>query len=984
LARMADEQREAFRNEAATRIQAVARGRAARKEVKARQEARTRELAAVRARQKQAEEQLAEQLRKKAELQARINALKELKVEQARAAEAEAVAHEQAKQEKARENEELEKTAKAAAVRKNDGLEALEVADSHRPADPLSTETFPGHVAEISTDQNPAAEAASPVEARRQAGPDAAALAVLLSPASLVGESGGFFVEEVAAKARVNNKGRGFSGETSDAGASDSESALAAEAASAAVARREEKTSTSASSPAAAVASSGVGDETRVSAAGRPLSSQPAPPPCKSESLFMSITVLRCVGLRLGVFDAATPSVVVTYNAESAETLRGNGAHPEFTPDQSDPMDHAVWFRISPLDADVSLQVFDAHKYLGKSLVGSVDVLITDLQTNLAHTQTYEVRNKRGVVQGQVVVYVTFAGKPSPRSTAMRARVSVLRAKAAPPLALQEHNVFYVIPMEARNLHSADASTGRADPYCKVVYRSAEAAEVQSRQTHSVPLTLHPVWAWSMFMFDTLEVTSSSRLEFQVFDHDHPDADDLMGEAVVDVKAVFAHDRVYDAWLDLTMKRQVVGHLHVRIYPPQLPRPVFHEESMGQSLFLFDEAEAKMKTGDMIIYSGSEFVSGVIKKRLHMPYSHVGLVLRMCDPLHPGEEPQVFLAEADWDDGDYLTPDEGVCGIIFNQFQTRMRKYAGDVIWHCPLREALTAEEEQQMIQYAMRKKREKVVFNLKAGAKIFFGLKNTECKDALFCSEFVAYALQTVGRMDAAVNCSAQTPFSLSLQPCYDCARPSTCLRYQVEVDQAKIDAAGSQEIEEMLFGNAESKADPLEEHALAVSPLSTVSTIIGSLKLSCKVDFTVATYANEDIYIRLTHGNQVKVSMTERVGVDQQVQQELTLNLVHNLGSEKVRFQVFSYHKVLSDKLLGEGSVFLSTLVNEGLEMKLAAPKKPDVKVGQIKIKSHLVQKLARGHTRVNQRENSKKKSIANLDEKSEASRASANNNS
>jgi len=359
--------------------------------------------------------------------------------------------------------------------------------------------------------------------------------------------------------------------------------------------------------------------------------------------------------------------------------------------------------------------------------------------------------------------------------------------------------LLYVIPMEARELAAADVNN-RADPYAVVTYAGNQ------YKTKTCFNTLHPVWPWSVFAFDI--VPGEKEFHIEIWDQDKLKKDDFLGEVTVNLADV-PLGQLKDQWMDLVENKEykskikVSGKVHFRIYHG-LNLPALQAESMGKSFFLFDGQKELLKTGDCILFSGSEFVSGVIKKFLHTPYSHCGLVLRMKDTTKTPipEEEEVFVAEADWDDGDYFNKDEKIYGIAINRFEDRMKDYSGDVIWHCPLKKPLNPEQCEKVRQFILASKQKKVKYDLFQGLKMMACFKNKESSNSVFCSELVAFALKEAGVLPETVNCSEQNPYDVAKLEVYDGQYPKTILRYQVEMDATKVSGAGLQEMKDLVFG--------------------------------------------------------------------------------------------------------------------------------------------------------------------------------------
>jgi uncharacterized protein YbaR (Trm112 family) len=333
----------------------------------------------------------------------------------------------------------------------------------------------------------------------------------------------------------------------------------------------------------------------------------------------------------------------------------------------------------------------------------------------------------------------------------------------------------------------------------------------KKKKTRIINSTLHPVWSWSVFSFEKKNYKTSifgddkdkeekgdDVINICVMDHDNMSKDDFMGRLDLSLKGT--EGQVIDRWIELEPLNEGRGKIHLRVYN-EVALPELKGEELGKSLFLFeDHALDKFQTGDCILYSGSELISGVLKRFMHSPYSHCGIILKMKDPLDPNAtEESVFIAEADWDDGDHFG-DESIYGIVINLMKDRMKDYAGDVIWHCPLKNALQPDQQKKVIDFVLKCKKEKAKYDISQGVKMMMNFKTREDAKSVFCSELVSFALKEAGVVPATLNCSLQNPFMVSKFDCYLGEHPTTVLRYQVLVDKDKVKGAGFKEVLDLL----------------------------------------------------------------------------------------------------------------------------------------------------------------------------------------
>eukprot|EP01118_Nematostelium_gracile_P006429 TRINITY_DN206_c0_g1_i2.p1 TRINITY_DN206_c0_g1~~TRINITY_DN206_c0_g1_i2.p1 ORF type:complete len:261 (-),score=74.65 TRINITY_DN206_c0_g1_i2:19-801(-) len=194
----------------------------------------------------------------------------------------------------------------------------------------------------------------------------------------------------------------------------------------------------------------------------------------------------------------------------------------------------------------------------------------------------------------------------------------------------------------------------------------------------------------------------------------------------------------------------------------------------------------QFQTGDVIAFSGRTLLANMIKYCTDSPYSHLGIVVRMNDPFTNQEE--LFIAESthnSWQVEDYFekVPRKGVT--VF-KLEERMKRIDAMTAWHLPLRNPLDSEEKSKLIDLIMRLHDGKIRYDIRQ--LIEFSLpfrENKEDLTELFCSEFVALCLRTVGRLPDDANPSALTPGDVVNADCFKTRGPNidcNLLRIQIE----------------------------------------------------------------------------------------------------------------------------------------------------------------------------------------------------------
>ncbi len=159
----------------------------------------------------------------------------------------------------------------------------------------------------------------------------------------------------------------------------------------------------------------------------------------------------------------------------------------------------------------------------------------------------------------------------------------------------------------------------------------------------------------------------------------------------------------------------------------------------------YSEVRGELKTGDLVLFSGSSFFSSVIKWVIGGKWSHVGVVVRS-----PQRPERVLLWEstrlADLAD---VETGRAAAGVQLVYLSERLARYAGEFKLR-PLDRPVTPEMEQAFAQrraelrgrpYELEK-----LELLEAAVDSWFRALKEERLNSLFCSELVAEAYQAMG----------------------------------------------------------------------------------------------------------------------------------------------------------------------------------------------------------------------------------------------
>jgi hypothetical protein len=182
-----------------------------------------------------------------------------------------------------------------------------------------------------------------------------------------------------------------------------------------------------------------------------------------------------------------------------------------------------------------------------------------------------------------------------------------------------------------------------------------------------------------------------------------------------------------------------------------------------QKLQAYLEHRPKMRTGDVIAFSGKGRVSELIKWRTESQYSHVGMVYWMgygegsC--MLTESTSLVNLPDAIHPDGEVIK------GVQIHWISKRLLTYEGMGIWWVPLKEPIIGEPMEKMRGWIRDRHAKRIPYDTAQaiGAGIDWwdriGCSNDPDYDKLFCSELAAKALQIGGKVPLGINPSEQTP---------------------------------------------------------------------------------------------------------------------------------------------------------------------------------------------------------------------------------
>ena len=158
----------------------------------------------------------------------------------------------------------------------------------------------------------------------------------------------------------------------------------------------------------------------------------------------------------------------------------------------------------------------------------------------------------------------------------------------------------------------------------------------------------------------------------------------------------------------------------------------------------YNQIRNELKTGDIVLFSGKNHISDLIKWASRGPWSHVGMIVRVA------EYDMVMLWESttlsnvkDWIDQKYIS------GVQLVSLTERLCKYNGDVAVRL-LNQPLSVEQKERLAalrrQLRGRPYEQNKLELIKSAYDGPLGTNHVENLQSIFCSEQVAEAYQRMG----------------------------------------------------------------------------------------------------------------------------------------------------------------------------------------------------------------------------------------------
>lgn len=184
-----------------------------------------------------------------------------------------------------------------------------------------------------------------------------------------------------------------------------------------------------------------------------------------------------------------------------------------------------------------------------------------------------------------------------------------------------------------------------------------------------------------------------------------------------------------------------------------------------QTSISYSELLLKINPGDIIVFSGEDLPSNIVKIATQSDYVHVAIVLSVEDNRDDGN--CILLAESHIDTSlPSFGTGEHRKGAQIQWLEKRLQTCKDPVRWS-KLNPELNPAETVKLQSWLWEIEQSKVGYDYLQAIGSGIGFFGTTDLSALFCSELVTHALQIVGRVFPHINASATTPAQVMALPC-------------------------------------------------------------------------------------------------------------------------------------------------------------------------------------------------------------------------
>jgi hypothetical protein len=177
------------------------------------------------------------------------------------------------------------------------------------------------------------------------------------------------------------------------------------------------------------------------------------------------------------------------------------------------------------------------------------------------------------------------------------------------------------------------------------------------------------------------------------------------------------------------------------------------------------ELRSIVNPGDVIVFSGKDIPSHVVKIATQSDYVHVAIVLSVEDDREDGN--CILLAESHIDKS-LPSVGTGACaqGAQIQWLEQRLKTCKDPVRWS-KLNPELNPAETVKLQSWLWEIEQAKVGYDYLQAIGAGMGICSNTDFSTLFCSELVTRALQIVGRVFPTINASTTTPAAVMAFPC-------------------------------------------------------------------------------------------------------------------------------------------------------------------------------------------------------------------------
>ncbi|MDA0780688.1 MAG: hypothetical protein PQ612_06100 [Rickettsiales bacterium] len=183
---------------------------------------------------------------------------------------------------------------------------------------------------------------------------------------------------------------------------------------------------------------------------------------------------------------------------------------------------------------------------------------------------------------------------------------------------------------------------------------------------------------------------------------------------------------------------------------------------------MYENVRSRMKTGDVISFSGKSDISNIIKAKTDSDISHVAMVLKK--QLLDGKERVLIIESTSLNNLPDIYTGKLFKGVQIQYLSDRMNDYSGQVYWR-RVRNPLSEGEKAKLVIFLMMLHKMQIEYDtlgaIGAGCDLFDILfANVENHEKLFCSELVAAAFEHIGLLPRDYNTSEATPADVIKYP--------------------------------------------------------------------------------------------------------------------------------------------------------------------------------------------------------------------------